>query len=184
MICINQNKLTCTLGTMILVCLMLPATISAQALKVSIKVNTTVGMQQSMPFEAMPENNMKASVNGESSPKRSINTLGSFTMTGKENTDVMVRLDAPGVLVNKNNQTMPYQMQVAWQNNVSGDVNNLKWSNSKDNTFKLTSNLNSVEKKKTQDGDLQASLYLKGIYEASANSDSPFEGNVKLTIEY
>jgi hypothetical protein len=110
--------------------------------------------------------------------------MGAYTMTGKENTDIMVRLYAPEVLVNKENQTTPYQMKVAWLNNTSGDVNSLNWSNSKNNVFKLTSDLNGSEKKKTQDDDLQGSLYLQGTADVKANSESPFEGNVKLTIEY
>lgn len=169
---------------LIFVCFYQVSNVSGQVLKVNIKVNSTVGMQQLMPYEVLSENQMQASVKGELSQRRSINAMGAFTITGKENMNLLIRLDAPEVLVNKENQTIPYQMKVAWLNNASTDVNTLNWSNSKDNTFKLTRSLNVVETKKMQDDDTQASLYLKGTTEVRANSSSPFEGNVKLTIEY
>jgi hypothetical protein len=181
---IYQNRLKGAPGFILLGCFLLTLNVSAQVLKVNIRVNSSVGMQQSIPFETMPENPMLASSKGPSLQPRSINAMGAYTMTGKENTDIMVRLDAPEVLVNKENQTTPYQMKVAWLNNTSGDLNNLNWSDSKNNVFKLTSNLNGSEKKKAQDDDLQGSLYLQGTADVKANSDSPFEGNVKLTIEY
>jgi len=140
-------------------------------------------MQQLMPFEAIPANSMQAMA-GSSVRPHSSNAMGAFTLTGKENTDMLVRLDAPELLVNKENQTMPYQMKFAWQNIVSADVNAMKWQNSKENVFKLTRSLNGVGGMKKQDDDSQAYLYLIGYADAPANATSPFEGNVKLTIEY
>ena len=184
MIWMNQKRLTGALGMMILGCFLLAANVSGQSLKVNIKVNSTVGMQQFMPFETMQENPMQASSKSPSLQPRSINALGAYTMTGKENTDILVRLDAPEVLVNKENQTVPYQMKLAWQNESSGDLNSLNWSKNKSNIFKLTRYLNILEKKKSQDIDHQASLYLQGTADVKANSESPFEGVVKLSIEY
>ena len=178
----NQNRLTATLILMI-VCLYQVSNVSGQAVKVNIKVNSIVGMQQLMPFEAMPENNMQSIAKVSSVHSRSANVMGAYTLTGKENTNVLIRLDSPEVLVNKENQTMPYQMKLAWQNTNSGDVNAMKWSYSKDNVFKLTRSLNMVKEKTKQDDDSQAYLYLIGYAEIPTNSDSPFEGNVKLTIE-
>jgi hypothetical protein len=183
----NQNKLTAALILIVaLVCFMQVSPVSAQdqALKVRINVNSKVGVQQYMPFESMPENNIQSAAKGSASRTRSANAMGAYMITGKENTDVIIRLDAPEVLVNKENQTTPYQMNLAWQNSVPGDVNAMNWSNSKDNVFKLTRGLVANEAKSMQDDDSQAYLYLRGYAEVPANAGSPFEGNVKLTIEY
>jgi hypothetical protein len=183
----NQNKLTSALILIVaLVCFIQVSTASGQdqAVKVRINVNSQVGVQQYMPFEPMPENNIQAAAKGSASRTRSANAMGAYTITGKENTDVLIRLDAPEVLVNKEKQTTPYQMKLAWQNTVPGDVNAMNWSNSKDNVFKLTRGENVNEGKNMQDDDSQAYLYLRGYAEVPANAGSAFEGNVKLTIEY
>jgi hypothetical protein len=183
----NQNKLTAALILIVaLVCFLQVSPVSAQdqALKVRINVNSKVGVQQYLPFESMPENNIQAAAKGSVSRTRSANAMGAYTITGKENTDVLIRLDAPEVLVNKEKQTTPYQMKLAWQNTVPGDVNAINWSTSKDNVFKLSGSMNVADGKQVKDDDSQAYLYLSGYAEVPANAGSPFEGNVKLTIEY
>ncbi|MEI7895740.1 MAG: hypothetical protein WCJ26_01795 [bacterium] len=182
--CINPRKLNLSFGLIIFGCVMLTSNGFTQSLKVNIRVNSTVGMRPSIPFEDMPENKTKTLTKGESLQNRSVSGMGAFTITGKENTDMLIRLDAPQVLVNKENQTMPYQMKLALVNNTSADVNSLNWSSNKSNVFKLSKSLNEVQHKNLRDDDFQASLYLKGTADVSANSKSTFEGKVKLTIEY
>ena len=179
---INQYRPTATL-ILTMACLYLVLNVSGQAVKINIQVNSTVGMQQLMPFEAMPANSMQAMA-GASTGSRGSNAMGAFTITGKENTDFLICLDAPKVLVNRENQTMPYQMKFAWQDKISGDVNSMKWSDSKENVFKLTRGPGRAGEKKRQDDDSHGYLYLIGYADAPANAGSPFEGNVKLTIEY
>ena len=178
----NQKRLTATL-ILTISCLVQVLIVSGQAVKINIQVKSTVAMQQLMPFETMPANSMQA-MDGTSIRPRATNAMGAFTITGKENTDVLISLDAPNVLVNKENQTTPYQMKFSWQDKISGDVNSMKWSNSNENVFKLTRSLNGVDDKKKQEDDSMGFLYLIGYADAPANAASPFEGNVKLTIEY
>ncbi|MCX6305178.1 MAG: hypothetical protein NT040_09425 [Bacteroidetes bacterium] len=179
----NQIGLTGALALSLFGCFFMTAGISAQSLKVNINVNSTVGMQQMMPFEIIPENEFGNTKEGLSA-QHSVNAIGAFTITGKENTDILVRMDAPEVLVNKEKQTMPFSMNMAWQTSSGSDVHKLNWLNNKNNVFKLSKGPGVVQEKNMKDDDLQAYLYLKSTAEVPSNAESPFEGEIHLTIEY
>jgi len=179
----NQHKLTAAL-ILVLGYFSLTANVAGQTVKVDLKVNATVEMMQVTPFEVVPENWAIATGKGFSGRTHSVNTVGTFTIRGKENQDILVKLDAPEVLTNKENQTMPFNMKLAWHNTPAGDLNNLKWSNDKSNVFNLMKSAEAANGKNVKDNNQQAYLYLKSTAEVPVHAASPFEGNVNLTIEY
>ena len=181
---INQHRFSVTMFLVLVGSVVLSHPVTAQTLHVNINVNSTVGMQQTIPFEIIPDNEFDIASHNISSQAKSINAIGAFTITGKENTDVLIHLETPEVLINKQKQTMPFSMNMAWQNKAGSDVRNLRWSDKMNNVFQLRKNLAVADEKKTQDDDLQAYLYLKSTAEVPANSESPFEGDIRLTIEY
>ncbi|MEI7727248.1 MAG: hypothetical protein WCK09_19210 [Bacteroidota bacterium] len=166
---LNQTRPTATLiltaGLVISV-----ASVFGQPLKVNVKVNSTVGIQQEQPFEV---------VKGQKSSK--MNATGTFIIKAKENSNVLVSMNAPDVLVNKEKQTMPLNMSLAWHNNTPCNENKLRFNTNKTNTFTFSQAGN---EKATQDDNRLGYLYLKGTAEVPADSKSPFTGTINLTLEY
>ena len=180
----NQHRFLVRMFLVLVGSVVLSHLVTSQTLRVNINVNSTVGMQQTTPFEIIPENEFDIAAHNTSSQARSINSFGAFTITGKENTDILVHLETPEVLINKQQQTMPFTMNMAWQNKAGSDVRIIRWSDKMNNVFQLRKNLAVADEKRTQDEDLQAYLYLKSTAEVPANAESTFEGNIRLTIEY
>ena len=179
----NQNRLIASL-VMVAACFLNVVNVSGQVVKVNIKVNTTVAMQETKPFEVVDDNGIKVTDDSFTGKARFVDAMGTFMLKGKENTDVLVKLDAPEVLVNHENLTMPFIMNVAWHNNTAASGNKLKWSANKYNVFKFRKSAKETVKESVNDEDLLAYLYLKGTAEIPANAQSTFEGDVRLTIEY
>ncbi|MFZ4522470.1 MAG: hypothetical protein ACOYNC_12245 [Bacteroidales bacterium] len=180
----NQHRFSVRFFLVLVGSVVLSHLVTSQTLRVNINVNSTVGMQQTTPFEIIPENEFDIASHNISSQAKSINSVGAFTITGKENTDILIHLETPEVLINKQKQSMPFSMNMAWQNKAGADVRNIRWSDKMNNVFQLRKNLADADDNKFQDDDLQAYLYLKSTAEVPANAESPFEGNIRLTIEY
>lgn len=180
----DHMKLTGIRSLIIFGCSLVMVNADGQALKVKLNVNSTVGIEQLMPFEVVADHDVQTLQQGMSGASRMFETMGAITITGKENTDVLIRLDAPEVLVNKEKQTMPFSMNLAWQNDSGYGAGNLVWLSNKSNVFKIGNSANVSDEKNKQDDELQACLYIKGTAEVPANAGSAFEGTVHLTIEY
>jgi len=174
----NQNKTTALILTTGL--LLMVVSVLAQPPRISIKVNSTVGVQQAQPFEVLPQG--KSNMD-KGNANRTVNSLGAYALKGKENSNVLVQLDAPQTLTNSENQKMPFTMSLAW-NNTATDAGKLKFNETKSSVFTFGSASMSEKSKLAKDDDRVGYLYLKGTAELPANSQSPFEGEVKLTIEY
>jgi hypothetical protein len=159
-------------------------TVFGQTVKVNVKVNSTVGIQQSQPFEVLPDQNIRSESKSITKPTRMVSAMGAFSFIGKENSNVLVQMNGPGVLTNKENQAMPFNLSIAWHNNTAADVNKLKFNDRKSNVFNFSNGGNTVGQIATQDNDQQAFLYLKGTAEVPANSQGTLIGEVHLTIEY
>ncbi len=180
----NHMRLTGIRSLIISGCFLVMVNVQGQSLKVHLDVNSTVGMQELIPFEVVANHEIQSLPRGSSGTSTMIQTMGAITITGKENMDVLIRLDAPDVLVNKEKQTMPFNMSLAWQNDAGSGAQNLVWLNNKNNVFKIGGRPNASDQKEKRDDELQACLYIKGIAEVPDNAESAFEGIVHLTIEY
>jgi hypothetical protein len=180
----NQNRLTGTLVLVLLGCFFQLTEVTGQTLKVNINVKSTVGMQPMKSFDLVPEEAMETATPGFSSMQRSVSSIGGFAITGKENSDILIRVNAPEVLVNREKQTMPFRMDIAWQNSDGADLRTLNWSGRKVNVLKLSGNEGRTQKNRSEDNDLQAFVYLKSTSEIPAKAGSPFEGDIHVTIEY
>jgi hypothetical protein len=155
-----------------------------QPLQVSIKVNSTVGIQQVLPYETLPEKKSPSGTVDLTKKTRTVNAMGAFTIKGKENCNVLVQLNAPDMLTNKENQSMPFNMSLAWHNNTAGDPNKLTFSTNKTNMVAFGKGLNTADEKTNQDDERTAYLYLKGTVDVPLDSQSPPEGRILMTIEY
>ena len=159
------------------------ATVFGQPCKANIKVNSMVGIQQVQPFEVSDSKSTPGmSVSDEKN--RKMNAMGAFIIKGKENGNVLVNLNAPEVLTNREKQIMPLNMSLAWHNNTPCAENKLQWNEKRSNTFTFSPVNNGAESTTGQDDQRQGYLYLKGTADVPADSQSPFTGDIKLTIEY
>lgn len=179
----NQNKATTTI---ILVSgfLFIANCVLGQPLQVNIKVNSTVGVQQVIPYENLPEKKTQSGTIDLAKKTRTVNALGAFTIKGKENSNVLIQMNAPDVLTNNENQSMPFNMSLAWHNNTAGDPNKLQFNTNKCNVVEFGKGLNKVGEKTTVDDERTAYLYLKGTVDIPLNSKSPPEGKILMIIEY
>lgn len=178
---LNQNKtaaLILTTGWMLSA-----VTVLAQPPRISIKVNSTVGIQQEQPFEVLPQPKSDNETGSTAKQTRTVNSLGAYTLKGKENSNVLIQLNAPQSLTNSENQKMPFTMSLAW-NNTATDAGKLRFNDSKSSVFTFGNAATTPGTKIAQDDDRVGYLYLKGTAEVPANAQSPFAGEVKLTIEY
>jgi hypothetical protein len=179
----NQHKLTTAL-ILILGFFCPVADFFGQPLKVNIKVNSTVGIQQAQPFEIIPEQKSVSGKRDLSSRTRIVNAMGAFTITGKENSSVLVRVNAPEALSNETKQAKPFNMSLAWHNNTACDASKLRFNNNNSNVFEFGKGVYGAGERTMQDDDRQAYLYLKGTAEVPANSQGPLVAEIHLTIEY
>jgi hypothetical protein len=146
------------------------ASVFGQPLKVNVKVNSTVGIQQEQPFEV---------VKGQKTGK--LNATGAFIIKGKENSNVLVSLNSPDVLTNREKQTMPLNMTMAWNKDTPANENKLQFNAKTTNTFTFSQGETG---KTAQDDNKLGYLYLKGTAEVPADAQSPFTGTINLTVEY
>lgn len=155
-----------------------------QPLHVSIKVNSTVGVQQVIPYENLPEKKTQSGTINLEKNTRTVNALGAFIIKGKENSNVLIQMNAPDVLTNNENQTMLFNMSLAWHNNTAGDPNKLQFNTNKCNVVEFGKGFNKAGDKTILDDERTTYLYLKGTVDIPLNSKSPPEGNVLMVIEY
>lgn len=180
----DQNRLTLILVVFVLWSLFLTENAGCQVMKVNVKVNSMVGVQEMKSYEVIPRDRLNEPGQGALSGSYAVDAIHTVKITGKKNTEVVVSFHAPDVLVNKENKTMPFQLALAWDDKGACKVNDLKWITTGNNVFKIGNGMITSDRKTQQDEDLQAYLYIKSTAEIPVNSSVPFEGKVNLTIEY
>ena len=180
---LNQNKLTATL-ILIIGFLSPVVSVLGQTVKVNINVNSSVGMEQVQPFEVVPEKKMQSGIEGLTERSRRVNATGAFTIKGKENSNVLVQLNSTDVLKNKENQSVPFNVSLAWHNNSAVDADKLKFNNNKSNVVEFNNGAKGKVENKFQEDDRLVYLYLKGTADVPSNSQSPLVGDIRLTVEY
>jgi len=107
-----------------------------------------------------------------------------FSITAGENITVMVRLEGPDMLLDGQNNTMPFDLTMAWQND--GTQNEATANPAKDNksVFPLSNSGLLIENMKGAPSILHAYLFLKGTAIIPKTPTSRYEGTVHLIVEY
>jgi hypothetical protein len=163
--------------------LLIATCVNSQVLKVKVKVNSTVGMEEVQSYNNMAPKAFQSGTEHEKTggtiPFEAMNAI---KIKGKANLELLVRYEAPDFLVNTDKQSMPLNLEFGWQNSENTKLSGINWMKSSSNVIRLGNELNPYTKQ--QSDDLQAYLYFKTTGTIPSNAEMPFEGNVKLIVEY
>jgi hypothetical protein len=153
-----------------------------QFMRIILDVKKNVGTEQIIPFSI---DTLTGPFNIEQvAGTETLYAFGMFSIAAGENITVMVRLEASDIMIDGQNNTRPFDLTMAWQNN--GTKNEATAKRAKDNksVFPLSNSGLLIENMKGAPAILHAYIFLRGTAMVPKTATSPYEGKVHLIVEY
>lgn len=156
--------------------------VNGQNIRIVMDVKKNVGTEQLIPFAI-------GTLTGPFYVERVAGTetlyaFGMFSITAKENITVMVRLEASDVMIDGQNNTRPFDLTMAWQNNGTKNEATAKPAKDNKSVFPLSNSGLLIENMKGAPAILRAYIFLNGTAIIPKTATSPYEGKVHLIVEY
>jgi hypothetical protein len=161
--------------------------VQGQLLRINIEVKDNVRMEQIMPFTFDITASNKTASPFDIKTERGAQNLsawGVYSLVGRENILVMVRLEAPDMLRDEQNNTMPLELTMAWQNDGTQDETTAKPAKNNNAVFPLNNSGLLIENMKKAPALLHAYIFLRGTVKISKTTTSTYEGKLHLIVEY
>jgi len=156
--------------------------VQGQFMRINFGVKANVCMEQIMPF-AFNTTAPSSDIEVESGTQF-LQASGVYSLIGLENISVMVRVEAPDVLLDGQNNTIPFELTMAWQNDGTQEEATAKPAKDNKSVFPLSNSGLLIENMKEAPAILRAYIFLRGTAIIPKTATSPYEGNVHLIIEY
>lgn len=156
--------------------------VHGQFMRLNIEVKAKSSMEQIAPFAF--DNTAPSSYIEAVSGSQSLRATGVYSLVGRENISVMVRVEAPDVLVDGQNNTIPFELTMAWQNDGTQGEATAKPAKDNKSVFPLSNSGRLIENIKGAPAVLHAYIFLKGTAIIPKTATSPYEGKVHLIVEY
>ena len=156
--------------------------VQGQLIRINIEVKAKSSMEQIAPFAfdlPSPSSDIKAG-NGA----QNLYAEGVYALVGRENISVIVRVEAPDVLLDQQNNSIPFEFTMAWQNNGTQSEVTAKPAKDNRSVFPLNNSGRLIENMKGAPAVLHAYIFLKGTARLPKTITSPYEGKVHLIVEY
>jgi len=156
--------------------------VQGQLIRINIEVKANVNVEEIKPFAfdlSSPSSGIKAE-NGA----QNLYAEGVYSLAGRENISVMVRVEAPDMLIDGQNNTIPFEMTMAWQNNGTQGEATAKPAKDNKSVFPLSNSGRLIENMKGAPAVLYAYIFLRGNAIIPKTATSPYEGKVLLIVEY
>jgi len=156
--------------------------VQGQFMRMNFEVKANVRMEQIMPFDfntTAPSSDIEVE-----SGTQILQASGVYSLVGLENISVMVRVEAPNVLLDEQNNTIPFELTMAWQNDGTQDEATAKPAKDNKSVFPLSNSGLLIKNMKEAPAVLYAYIFLKGTAIIPRTATSPYEGRVHLIVEY
>lgn len=155
---------------------------AGQFVKVRVRTHSAISVEPLHTLGYYDSREMEEPFAGWTTFSDPVSSVSSMALSAKEGTDVMVRCDAPGYLVNGDNLAIPLSLSFCWKDKAAEDPRKLAWSAGQTTLLKIRypdhRNLGN------DNSDLISFLYVKSTTGTVPSSDTPFEGTVRFTLEY
>jgi hypothetical protein len=153
-----------------------------QFMQIIMNVEKKVGLEQINTFmEDIPTGPLKIE---QMAGTGTLSAFGMFAITAQENIIVIVRLEAPAMLLDGQNNAMPFDLTMAWQNDGTPSEATAKPAKDNKSVFPLSNSGLLIENMKGAPSILHAYLFLKGTAIIPKTPTSRYEGTVHLIVEY
>ena len=156
--------------------------VQGQLIRINIEVKGNVSMEQIMPF-AVNLTSPSSDINVQNGTQN-LYAWGIYSLVGRENISVIVRVEAPDVLLDQQNNSIPFEFTMAWQNNGTQSEVTAKPAKDNRSVFPLNNSGRLIENMKDAPALLRAYIFLKGTAKLPKIITSPYEGEVHLIVEY
>lgn len=145
-------------------------------------VKKNVGTEQIIPFSI---DTLTGPFNIERvAGTETLYAFGMFSITAGENITVMVRLEVSDVMIDGQNNTRPFDLTMAWQNDGTKNEATAKLAKDNKSVFPLSNSGLLIENMKEPPAILRAYIFLRGTVILPKAATSLYEGKVHLIIEY
>jgi len=153
-----------------------------QYMRIIMDVKKNVGTEQLIPFAV---DTLTGPFNIERvAGTETLYAFGMYSIAAGENITVMVQLEASDVLIDGQNNAMPFDLTMAWQNDGTKSEATAKPAKDNKSVFPLSNSGLLIENMKEAPAILRAYIFLRGTVIVPKAATSFYEGKVHLIVEY